>query len=146
MVMIAKTAAVAALAVFAAALSGAPAYAADSAEGVWQTPDDNAVVKIEACGAALCGRIVTSDQLKAHPDQTDARNRNTALRSRPLKGLMLFYGVKGGPTEWTGGSVYDPEDGKTYKGSIKLTGADTLQLTGCVFRPFCKSERWTRIQ
>jgi uncharacterized protein (DUF2147 family) len=141
--MIVRTAAVA---LVAALLFGAVAYAAEGAEGTWQTPEDNAVVKIEACGAALCGRIVTSDQLKAHPDQTDERNRNAALRSRPLKGLTLFYGVKGGPTEWSGGSLYDPDDGKTYRGSIKLTGADTLQLTGCVFRPFCKSETWTRIK
>ena len=141
--MLVKTAAAA---LIAALLSGAAAYAATGAEGTWQTPDDNAVVKIEACGAALCGYIVTSDQLKAHPDQTDARNRTVSLRTRPLKGLALFSGVKGGPPEWTGGALYDPEDGKTYKGSIKLTGADTLQLTGCVFRPFCKSETWTRIR
>jgi uncharacterized protein (DUF2147 family) len=141
--MLARTAA---FALSVALLSGATAYAAVGAEGTWQTPDDHAVVKIEACGEALCGHIVTSDQLKAHPDQTDAHNRDPALRSRPLKGLALFTGVKGGPPEWSGGSLYDPEDGKTYKGSIKLISADTLRLTGCVFRPFCKSETWTRIR
>jgi uncharacterized protein (DUF2147 family) len=134
------------VALIAALLSGTAAYAESGAEGTWQTPDDNAVVKIEACGDALCGHIITSDRLKTHPDQTDERNQNAALRARSLKGLMLLDGLKGGPTQWSGGALYDPENGKTYSGSIKLTGADTLQLTGCVFSPFCKSETWNRIK
>jgi uncharacterized protein (DUF2147 family) len=133
--------------VLAAALSSASAaFAAPGPEGTWQTPDNGGIVEVTACGDALCGHILTSDRIKTHPDQTDERNQDAALRTRPLKGLTLFSGVKGGPTEWSGGSVYNPEDGKTYKGSIKMIDANTLKLTGCVFAPFCKSETWTRIK
>jgi len=126
--------------------AGSLAQAAAPAEGSWRTDSDNAVVRISACGDAICGYLVTSDRLKSHPDQTDARNRNVRLRTRTLAGMALFYGLKGGPTEWSGGSLYNPADGKTYHGSIRLTGADTLKLTGCVFGPFCKSETWSRIR
>jgi uncharacterized protein (DUF2147 family) len=141
--MIGKSAILAMTLAFAA---GSTAFAAEGPEGLWQTPDNGGVVQVSACGDALCGHVVTSDRIKADPGITDMKNQDASQRSRPLKGLPLFYGVKGGPTEWSGGSVYNPEDGKTYKGSIKLVDASTLKLTGCVFAPFCKTETWTRIK
>jgi uncharacterized protein (DUF2147 family) len=120
------------------------AVAAPGPEGFWRTATDNGVVQVFACGAALCGTLVTSDRLKEHPEQVDGRNADASLRTRTLKGLALFTAMKGGPTEWAGGSLYNPDDGHTYRGSIRLTGPDTLTLTGCVFKPFCRSETWTR--
>ena len=128
------------------ALFASLAQAATPADGDWKTQKDNAVVRISGCGDALCGYLVTSDRLKSHPEQMDVRNRDKSLRSRTLKGMALFSGLKGGPTEWTDGSLYDPEDGKTYKGSIRLVDVDTMKLTGCVFVPLCLSQTWTRIR
>jgi len=119
---------------------------AASPVGDWKTPAKNGVVRVSECGDAICGKIVDGDDIRANPDVKDLNNQDASLRSRPLKGLTLFYGVKGGPTEWSGGSVYNPEDGKTYHGSIKLVDDDTLKLTGCVIAPFCKSQIWTRIK
>ena len=46
-------------------------------EGLWKTPvDDGSLVRIEACGGAICGRAVTSPRLRAFPGQTDVRNHN----------------------------------------------------------------------
>lgn len=140
--MLIKTAALALCA--AAALSSAALAA--SPVGEWKTPEKNGVVKVSECGDAICGKLIDGDDIKANPAITDMRNQDTSLRTRPLKGLPLFYGVKGGPTEWSGGSVYNPEDGKTYHGSIKLVDENTLKLTGCVMAPFCKSQTWTRVQ
>jgi len=140
--MLIKTAALALCA--AAALSSATLAA--SPVGEWKTPEKNGVVKVSECGDAICGKLIDGDDIKANPAITDMRNQDTSLRTRPLKGLPLFYGVKGGPTEWSGGSVYNPEDGKTYHGSIKLVDENTLKLTGCVMAPFCKSQTWTRVQ
>ncbi len=33
---------------------------------------------------------------------------------------MFLSGFSGGPTQWKGGRVYNPDDGGTYKGTIKL--------------------------
>ncbi len=120
--------------------------AAGGAAGLWLTGHDHGIVEVFACDAALCGRIVTSDRLKAHPDQVDERNAEESLRRRPIKGLSIFYGVKGGPPVWSGGRVYNPTDGRTYEGSIRLIDPNTLKLTGCVFYPLCRSEIWTRVR
>ncbi len=141
--MIAKTLA---FALAATLLAAASAQAEPGAVGEWSTHHANGVVRIGECGDALCGKVVASDQIKADPDAKDERNADKSLRGRPLKGLTIFSGVKGGPSEWTGGSIYNPEDGKTYHGSIKLIDADTLKLTGCVFAPLCQSQTWTRIK
>jgi len=133
------------LAVLFAAAASAAAMAA-SPVGDWKTPAKNGVVHVSECGDAICGKLIDGDDIRANPATPDARNQDASLRSRPLKGLPLFYGVKGGPTEWSGGSVYNPEDGKTYHGSIKLVDDDTLKLTGCIMAPFCKTQTWTRVK
>ena len=135
------------LAAAAAALFfAAPAFAASPAAGLWLTPTYKGEVQISECGAALCGKIVTSDRIKANPAVADDKNKDPAQRARLLKDLPMLQGFTGGPTQWKGGSVYNPEDGGTYKGSITLIDANTLKLTGCIFAPLCKTQVWTRIK
>ncbi len=123
----------------------APALASPI-DGLWQTPEKNGTVRIYDCGGSICGKIVNSDNIRANPNLTDEKNRNESLRTRPMKDLVIINGVSGGPREWKGGSVYNPEDGGTYHGSLTLIAPDTLKLTGCVIYPFCKSEVWRRIK
>lgn len=122
-----------------------PALAAEPT-GLWQTPTRGGQVEITKCGSALCGRLVTSEGLQADPALKDVHNQNTALRGRALKGLTILTGFTGGPGEWTGGSIYNADDGKTYSGSITLDGGDKLKLRGCVIAPLCKTQTWTRLR
>lgn len=125
-------------------LSG-PALAADPT-GLWQTPTREGQVEISKCGNALCGRLVSSEGLRANPALKDVNNQNAKLRDRALKGLTILSGFSGGPQEWTGGHIYNAEDGKTYSGSITLSGNDTLKLRGCWVAPLCKTQTWTRLR
>jgi uncharacterized protein (DUF2147 family) len=122
-----------------------PAMAADIT-GRWRTPGQGGEVEIYKCGAALCGRLNSSAHLVKEPGALDARNKDAALRDRKLKGLTLLTGFTGGPTEWKGGKLYNPEDGNTYSGTITATDANTLKLKGCVVAPLCKTQVWTRIK
>ncbi|KQW83917.1 DUF2147 domain-containing protein [Brevundimonas sp. Root1279] len=131
--------------VSAVAALAAPAFAGDPT-GLWQTPTNGGQVRISRCGQALCGVLVTSASIRANPSLTDEHNSDRALRSRPLRNLPMLRGFTGGPTEWTGGSVYNPADGRTYSGSITMQGEDTLRLRGCVVAPLCRTQTWTRIQ
>ncbi len=113
--------------------------------GLWKTPEDGgSLVRIEPCGAALCGHIVSSSRLRADPDQRDVRNHQPDLRTRRLRDLMILRTRPIGPNRWGDGWVYNPEDGAIYKGTIELKADGTLNLTGCVIAPLCRRETWER--
>lgn len=135
---------------FAALLAGGPSLAAAQSSqtilGVWRTPSDGgSTVRITACGDAVCGQIVSSPALRADPNLRDGRNSDASLRTRRLQGLRILQVRPGGPGRWSDGWVYNPTDGKTYRGSITLTPEGRLRLTGCVVRPLCQTQIWTRV-
>ncbi|MFG1464655.1 DUF2147 domain-containing protein [Xanthobacter sp. DSM 24535] len=133
----------AALSIAALPIAALPARAAD-VTGTWATPTKNGLVEITRCGSSVCGRLVSSDGIKADPGLKDVNNSNAALRTRPLKGLQILQGFAGGPAEWTGGEIYNADDGKTYSATLRLDGDNTLNVRGCVIVPFCKTQTWTR--
>lgn len=133
------------LTLLAALAAAGPGWAA-SPEGVWRTPSRGGVVELSACGQALCGRLLTTNGISANPLLPDGKNRDPALRTRVLKDLQIVQGFTGGPTEWTGGTVYNPVDGGTYRGKIVLVDDDRLRLTGCIVFPLCTTQTWTRMR
>jgi uncharacterized protein (DUF2147 family) len=125
-----------------------PALAGDPV-GKWLTKNANATVTIARCGDALCGTIVAlrqpNDPATGKP-KTDKNNPDAARSGRPLIGVQIVFGMKpnGKPDVWDG-QVYNAEDGKTYTGSITLTGANSLDLKGCALAGLiCKTQTWTR--
>jgi uncharacterized protein (DUF2147 family) len=132
----------------AAMLAAAPAAAAgpETVIGKWRTPSRNGVVDISRCGNSICGRLIESDNIRTNPNLQDRNNKDTAQRSRRLKGLQILGGFKAGSNQWDGGTIYNPEDGGTYKATITPAGADTLKLKGCIVWPLCKTQTWTRIR
>ena len=129
----------------AAALAAASPAASDGVLGLWKTETRNGIVEISRCGASVCGRLVTSDGLKADPNLKDVNNSNAALRGRPLKGLLILSGFKPDGATWNGGKIYNADDGKTYSARLTPNG-NQLQVRGCIFVPLCKTQTWTRIR
>ena len=121
----------------------AAASAADIT-GIWATGTEGGRVEIYRCGKALCGRVVDASRLRANPDLRDVRNSDARLRQRRIKGLVVLNGFAGGPVEWKGGPVYDPETGDgAGRGYLKLLANGKLELKGCVAL-FCRTKVWTR--
>lgn len=127
------------------ALAGAP-QPSDAVVGAWKTETRGGIVQIDRCGPSICGRILTSEKLRTDPNFKDANNSNAALRNRPLRGLQILGGFTQQASGWSGGRIYNAEDGKTYNADISLAGANQLKLRGCVFKPFCKTQTWTRVR
>ena len=128
----------------AAALGAAAPALAASPLGGWKTP--TGTVELYNCGAQMCGKVTGGPKISANPDLRDAKNKNEALRGRKLMGLVFLTGFSGGPKEWTGGKIYNPDDGNTYQGTITLVDDHTLHLRGCVVFPLCKTQTWTRLK
>jgi len=126
-----------------ATLGAAPARA--DPLGLWSTPGGKAKVKISACGAALCGAIVS---LREPTDETgkpklDINNADAAKRARPIVGLSLLSGMKPDGDRWAG-QIYNPEDGKTYKAYMTPQVDGGLKIEGCALAGLvCKTQVWT---
>lgn len=123
------------------------AGSADSVVGKWRAASKNAVVDIERCGASICGKLIGSDGLKASPNMLDTKNKDAAQRGRKVLGLPMIGGAfTFTDGSWTGGTVYNPEDGGTYKATLTNPDPDHLKLKGCIVWPLCKTQTWTRIR
>jgi uncharacterized protein (DUF2147 family) len=135
----------------AASLATAPAPASVPAPtlepllGVWRTDKGAAEIQLIDCGGVLCGKLLNARKIQANPALEDFKNHDPDLRHRLVKGLTILTGFKGGPTEWRGGKVYNPDDGGTYRGVMRLVDEVTLKVTGCIVWPLCKSTSLTRI-
>jgi uncharacterized protein (DUF2147 family) len=114
--------------------------------GAWRTPAGS-VVDVEPCRssdpASVCLRVL--DLPPDAPAKVDIHNPNPSLRDRALCGLVIGTGFHADdPMHLSGGLLYDPKSGHTYKGSVASEG-DTLKLHGYVgFSVFGRTETWHR--
>ena len=143
--MVAITRITARAALFALPLFAAlPAKAAQPIIGRWATVDGKAIVQIAPCGKTLCGRIEKIVKPTPGRPQTDIKNPDPALRSKPLAGLALLTGFADAGELWKG-SIYDPESGKTYNSKVSRNGNGTLKVQGCIMI-FCKTQTWMPVR
>ena len=127
----------------------AAALAANSPDvvvGHWQTETKHGVIDIARCGPSICGKLVGSDGLKANPNMLDTNNKDAGLRGRKLMGLQLLGGFTWADGAWSGGTIYNGDDGGTYKATVTPIDADHLKLKGCIIWPLCKTQTWTRLR
>lgn len=122
---------------------------ADAVNGVWLNEEKDAKVQIYRNGNQYFGKLIWMAKPLEDDGKTprrDAKNTNTALRSRPLQGLVILTGFAydADDKEWEDGKIYDPKSGKTYSSKMKLKG-NTLDIRGYVGAPmFGRTTSWTR--
>jgi uncharacterized protein (DUF2147 family) len=104
----------------AAAPVAAPVQVANSPLGVWQTEENKGNVRVEQCGANLCGYGVNT-------------------------GEQILINMKPEGSKWTG-RIHDPDGGKDYDSTIAMKGPNLLKVQGCAFGGmFCGGQTWKRI-
>jgi uncharacterized protein (DUF2147 family) len=99
--------------------------------GKWKLDDGSAIVEVYRQGDTYNGKIVWL-QHPTEPDGSpavDNKNPDSKLRSRKLIGLNMLNNLKKTGDEYSGGSIYDPGNGKTYNCSMKVEG-DVLKVRG----------------
>lgn len=128
-------------------LLGAGASVQSPLLGKWQSQKRGGITAFEPCGDAICGRVIDGDSLRANPDLRDVKNGDASLRSRKVKGLVVLHDFRGGPKQWKGGPLYDPERGMGVQdGTITLVDQNTVKITGCFARFICQSEILNRVK
>ena len=92
-------------------MAGIGAAQASSVDGTWIIRD--LVLRIFDCEQSVCGRIVWLN---------DERRRSSQY------GKTIIWGLEAkGPTDWAGGSIIDPNNGKTYQLSATYEPDGTLR-------------------
>ncbi len=130
-----------ALSALAMALHAAASGVSPVIVGLWRTAGDEGLVRIEACGQAICGRAVDDPPPQI---RTNAGNRDPDFHDQAVDGQLIMKLKPLGPGHWGDGWIHNPDNGKTYKASITLTPDGRLRLRGCIVVPLCRTQTWTR--
>jgi uncharacterized protein (DUF2147 family) len=116
----------------AAAIEGAtfPASAVADVVGVWWTPKRDGKIEITRdFSGIVSGRIIAGRAEDAN--KRDEKNPDEGMRRKRILGLKILEGFRqGNDGKWSGGSIYDPESGSTYSGTIWREGTDRLVMRG----------------
>jgi uncharacterized protein (DUF2147 family) len=124
---------------------------ADRLLGVWEPSNGKARVKIEKIGDKYYGKIVwlrePNDPNTGQP-KVDKNNPDGNLRTAPLKGYRILKDFKFlGGNQWDSGSIYDPENGSTYKCIITMTDSNTLDIRGYIgVEALGRTDVWKRME
>jgi uncharacterized protein (DUF2147 family) len=133
-----------------AAFGGAPDSPHDRISGNWLTADRHSVVKVSRCGEEVCGTVVglTPHAAADGSPMRDDSNPDPRLRDRPACGLEILRMRWNAGKETFEGSLYDPNTGKSYSGSVSLNSDGALKLRGYVLKiPLLgRTELWSHYQ
>ncbi len=135
---------------------------ADAILGLWATDPDGgggeAHVEITKLNGRYSGTIVwlaepfaPSDDGSQAPGQPkrDVNNPDPDLRDEPVIGLVIARDfVYKGDGVWHQGTIYDPDNGKTYKCKMRFGDTDqVLKVRGFIgFSALGRTTLWTRVE
>ena len=130
------------------AIAAAPccraACPADAILGTWVVAEKDAHIEIYKQDDGYFGKISwlrEDDEGKPKSNAPPPRMHET-----PRKGLVIVRGFRFDGTQWKGGTLYDPTDGKSYRGVIRLDEKDRLHVRGFIAIPlFGRTTIWQRV-
>jgi uncharacterized protein (DUF2147 family) len=108
------------VAVAPAPVAAAPVQAATTPLGVWAVEDNKGNVRVEQCGANLCGYAEKNNE-------------------------RILINMKPDGAKWSG-TIRDPESGKNYDSTIAMKSPNAMRVQGCAFGGmFCGGQTWKRV-
>ncbi len=114
--------------------------------GTWLTGDGDGWVDVVRSASGISGVVAGSPNDDPDRSRFDDKNPDPALQERELLGLELFSGFHfDGEDRWIGGTIYDPNSGKTYRCIITVLDDNKLKVRGYIGIPMLgRTEIWTR--
>jgi len=108
----------------------------DAIENIWYNAEKTSKIEIyKATDGNFYGKIVWLKEPKDAngKPRIDKNNKEAALQSKPLMGLIILTKFKksSNANEYDNGTVYDPNNGKTYCGTISINNKE-LKLRGYI--------------
>jgi uncharacterized protein (DUF2147 family) len=136
--------------------SFAEGYPANAIVGLWEVEDTTGKIEIYPCGDRFCGRIAwIKEPLYPLEDPggmagkplLDRENPKKELRNRPQLGLQIMEGYTYRSANlWEHGTIYNTENGNTYRSKLSLKSPDRLELRAFIgISLFGGSTIWKRV-
>lgn len=127
------------------------AVAQTSPVGSWTTVDDKthkpkSIVEIyETRDGTLAGRVTEILQSDRGPNPLCDKCSGD-LKDKPVKGMVILWGVKQKGAAWEGGKILDPAAGKIYSVKmIPIDGGTKMEVRGFMgFSLLGKTQTWIR--
>jgi uncharacterized protein (DUF2147 family) len=126
-----------------AAGNGPSALPANAIVGNWITEPRNGIIQISmTAGGVYQGRVIGG----SNPHRLDQMNPDPSRRRLELLGAVIMRGMRyEGEATWSGGTIYDPANGRTYQCRLQLQDAGHLQVRGFLGVTLLgRSQLWTR--
>lgn len=125
-------------------------YSQDNILGVWLTSDGKSKIEIFKSGDQYDGKIVwVLDSIDPNTGKywADVYNPDPSLRHRPVHDLVILDNFKYQPDKniYSGGTLYFPRNGKSYRGKLWLKDENTLLMRGYVLL-FYSTDEWKRVR
>ncbi len=119
-------------------------YAQDQILGTYFTPQKDGKIQIVKVGSKYVGKILPTQ----NNTRKDVHNPDVKLRNRDLGGLEILSGFEFKDGKWINGTIYDPDNGKTYDCILSFDGdLSKLNVRGFVgFSMFGRTEIFERVK
>jgi uncharacterized protein (DUF2147 family) len=121
--------------------------------GLWKTIDDEtgkpkSLVRITENNGVLSGKIEKLFREPSEDQSPKCDKCDGANKDQPVLGMTIINGLKKDDNSWSGGTVLDPHNGKTYKAKITMKDdGKKLEMRGYIGMPLLgRSQTWVREQ
>ncbi|MFT5777295.1 MAG: hypothetical protein ACI837_000226 [Crocinitomicaceae bacterium] len=122
-----------------------------SCVGKWVTIDDKtnkkkSIVELYKKDGRLYGKITYLFPREGREPNAKCTKCEDDRKDQPLIGLGIVRNLKWNKSEWYGGTIVDPEDGKVYKLKMWLDPKNNkfLNVRGYI-GPFFRTQKWVRV-
>jgi len=120
----------------------------DKIRGTWLNEDGKAKVYVfRGTDGKYYGKIVwLKEPLEDGKPKVDDENPDPAKKDTPLINLMILKGFRyKGESVYKEGTIYDPDNGKTYNCIMTLSSANKLDIRGYIgISLIGRTSYWTR--
>jgi uncharacterized protein (DUF2147 family) len=119
-----------------------------SINGIWLDEAKDAKIEIYQSGNKFFGKLIWGTRMSDSKGNMtkDVKNPHDKLKSRALNGLVTLKDFIYANGEWKDGTIYDPDNGKTYKATMKFKDKQ-LSIRGYVgISLFGRTSVWTRAE
>jgi uncharacterized protein (DUF2147 family) len=135
------------------AMACGTAFAQATPAGLWKTIDDDTKAEKSLVRVTESGGVYTGKVEKILTDKTDAKcvDCTDDRKDKPVQGMVILRDIKLDPadkTQWIGGDILDPNNGKIYKVRIRTAdGGKKLDVRGYIGTPMLgRTQTWLRVE